>query len=86
MTDSELLPCPFCGSYDVSITQDDEKDYYFVECGDSDCYTYGPIALTEDGAIEKWNMRQSPPASIDVNQNMGDVTGTVIGLRIGSIK
>jgi len=54
-TRAELLPCPFCGSAQVTIYEGitgPGRRYTQVEC--MDCEAQGP---REYGAIRRWNMR-----------------------------
>ena len=60
MTTPTLLPCPFCGSSDVSYHA--ETLYSFVVCGK--CEAEGPaISCDETGAMEQaasaWNQRSA---------------------------
>jgi Lar family restriction alleviation protein len=57
-TTPNLLPCPFCGSVDVSFH--DDGIYNFVVCGN--CEAAGPaFSYDETGSIDKaiaaWNQR-----------------------------
>lgn len=58
MTDTELLPCPFCGGaaklfHDTS--SDDERNWVFVvECAD---WTCTDARKTKAEAIAAWNRR-----------------------------
>ena len=54
----ELKPCPFCGEDYVSQVFNGSDQYvssFWVMCGN--CDAEGPVADTEDGAVEKWNNR-----------------------------
>lgn len=53
MSETELKPCPFCGSDDVIC--DMFEDVYFVECWDC-CAKVESCNGAED-AIEGWNAR-----------------------------
>lgn len=62
MTDTELKPCPFCGSEihnEVSGGRDEDvlvlKGSYWMNCVTCDCD--GPIRHTEAEAIAAWNQR-----------------------------
>lgn len=54
-----LLPCPWCGSENVSLTCDDED--FEVECNYEtvyclDCYVHGPVHEQDQAsAIAVWN-------------------------------
>ncbi len=65
---SNLKPCPFCGSKDVSVTftnegsDDDNKKYAdgtvqcencFANCGSS----HGYVSMLTDHVTNKWNLR-----------------------------
>jgi Lar family restriction alleviation protein len=57
---SELKPCPFCGSHDVYLLRDGDKDELvgWVTC--CDCEGSGPIVdtdITEENVAAKWNTR-----------------------------
>ena len=57
----KLKPCPFCLSYDMRVGIDywNEKNYrpkFWFACG-PDCGARGPIADTEDEAVQYWNDR-----------------------------
>lgn len=61
---SELLPCPFCGSKNISIEGQGEyslanKDWELkaVTCNDCNCWT--DEYLTKEIATEHWNKRAS---------------------------
>lgn len=55
-----LLPCPFCGSHDITLDQlgDEERPFFVMTC--RDCQADGPIEATEAEAIEAWNIRVQP--------------------------
>ena len=50
---NELKPCPFCGSTEIKV--DDDQGFYFVYCDQCVCETAKYV--TEDKAIEAWNRR-----------------------------
>ena len=53
---SELKPCPFCGSNNVSFNHCGlEKGVVFVMC--NMCCTFGPTGVHDEDAAEKWNRR-----------------------------
>jgi len=53
--DSDILPCPFCGSDDLTLTTD-RYGWKVVQC--DDCGTSGPcIDLEDDEYIDRWNKR-----------------------------
>ena len=49
----ELIPCAHCGGQAIISTSPS-----YVEC--SQCYMSTPIVSTIEGAIKRWNTRQSP--------------------------
>lgn len=61
-TDSyKLLPCPFCGSNDLTLDNLREGDDWFVSC--NSCEIQQIANYTQDGAIRRWNLRvEGPPA------------------------
>ena len=61
MTDTDLLPCPFCGgtaSTWMGIDKYNNKCVWGVDCDICDCSLTGPYD-TKDEAIEAWNRRGS---------------------------
>lgn len=61
---TELKPCPFCGSTDVSISELKEKlsngaerFFFAVEC--EECNFFGPESFQKEGAANVWNTRAS---------------------------
>jgi len=56
----KLEQCPFCGeSYAINVldASDQYVSSFWVTCGN--CDAEGPVADTEDDAVEKWNKRIS---------------------------
>ncbi len=49
----KILPCPFCGSEDVSVYKSWNLAYYFATC--ETCGSCGSNKETEKEAIEEWN-------------------------------
>lgn len=47
-------PCPFCGATDGFRVKPVWKTYWFVACR---CKAAGPVAKTQDQAVELWNGR-----------------------------
>lgn len=66
ITDEILLPCPFCGSINVSVLNT-HTPYYFAECEDCSCQMHDSYSREEDNlrghknsfnrVIQKWNTR-----------------------------
>jgi Lar family restriction alleviation protein len=52
--------CPFCGSRETTIETlgTSARPFYAVEC--EDCEATGPLAISYEGAVEKWNARPKP--------------------------
>src|SRR5262245_28432908 len=53
---SELLPCPFCGSDDVFVSQAVQGSCWVV-CENLHCGAIGPTQLTPAEALAAWNSR-----------------------------
>lgn len=54
-TPDALLPCPFCGSHDLTLTVNEQR-WKIVEC--DDCGSRGPcIDLDGDHYLHRWNSR-----------------------------
>lgn len=54
----ELLPCPFCGEKDASVTTQYVTGQTAVVC--EVCTAMGPWDETEASAIAAWNRRPAP--------------------------
>ena len=54
MSDTKLLPCPFCGGNDISTFSGD--GVFGVQC--NTCMGSIDYCLTVDEAIKKWNTRK----------------------------
>lgn len=60
MSNSELMPCPFCGDTDVQIEPYlGSGTYYQVRCGG--CRCGGPIGFHYE-VVDEWNRRVSKPS------------------------
>ena len=65
---SELLPCPFCGSSNISscevMGKPDESPYPYKQTSCLDCGADGPKHWSPDiystGCDDKWNARTAP--------------------------
>jgi Lar family restriction alleviation protein len=58
----ELLPCPFCGSSNLTLDNLTELDDFFIEC--EGCQIQQIANYTRDEAIRRWNYRLLvPPAA-----------------------
>ena len=58
---TELKPCPFCGSDNVTLEFVDRHMYWEVNC--NDCFAAGPVTTdgeTEQAARVGWNTRHNP--------------------------
>lgn len=58
-TTDEIKPCPFCGKKSSLLVDHDELNWFFIHCSPSDfgCGTTGPGGISEEDALEKWNIR-----------------------------
>ena len=58
---SNLKPCPFCGSDDISVYRYGPWSNYYAQC--NNCYALAPdpstTNLTEKEAIHLWNKRDN---------------------------
>lgn len=62
----EILPCPFCGSTDLDVPQDDyqnsKQTHYFLTVRCKDCAAHGPYArvvqLRADGQPYAYDSRR----------------------------
>ena len=54
-----IAQCPFCGCVEshVSFVDYGMGTYHYIVCDDPECGAEGPLSLTKEGAIEKWNQR-----------------------------
>lgn len=59
LTKRELKPCPFCGSTDVHLIEDDPgKSEVSITCKDCNVWVDHMFeAMSRDEAIELWNRR-----------------------------
>ncbi|WP_175992297.1 Lar family restriction alleviation protein [Burkholderia vietnamiensis] len=55
---TDLLPCPFCGGTNCTISTRTIGKWKFVYC--PDCLAEGPAYDDEDDAIDAWNRRTTP--------------------------
>ena len=53
----KLKPCPFCGYKHIKIYKEDDISYH-GECCNPYCAIIGPVAGTEQAAINAWNRRK----------------------------
>jgi len=54
---NELNHCPFCGSLQVALKNSviEGRETFFVKCKNEDCWAFGPINSSSEGAVEFWN-------------------------------
>ena len=83
-----ILPCPFCGSRDLSETQvgEDNEDTFAIEC--NQClamggYYGGNDSTSPDDAAQFWNTRSTPAIADGVGAEitMDDVLSWADGVR-----
>lgn len=55
LTSESLLPCPFCGSSDLTLDNLVDEDDYFVSCGG--CQVQQIASYTREEAVRRWNRR-----------------------------
>ena len=69
-TESDTLPCPFCGSMATAVVKahhPDEGDKCFVLC--KDCGTTGPAADDIEDALDAWESRTEITRIYDFGQD-----------------
>lgn len=58
MENRKLKACPFCGRKDnlrIDTYDEDSRSWWYVS--DVECMVNGPMAASEEDAIELWNKR-----------------------------
>ena len=53
----DILPCPFCGSSDLFLMCNADKELEAMSVMCISCETYGPTHAVVKGAIFAWNKR-----------------------------
>lgn len=72
--------CPFCGSDSLEPTYSIAANRHYVAC--NDCDADGPIARSEEEAIEKWDKAPRHECSITLSgdiQRIGESLMRVLG-------
>ena len=54
--ETELKPCPFCGTRNAHLRKNIHH-FYYVLCEKDGCYVRTDGHLNEEAAIETWNRR-----------------------------
>lgn len=64
MSNSELMPCPFCGSKPMLMEPNEPLFFggYVVACQQPSCQAQGRLSGQKDKAIAAWNRRVSQPS------------------------
>ena len=77
MNDYELLPCPFCGSKNIVVFQDQYG--WTVKC--HGCYVKITSYYTERSAINAWNRRPTTFSSEKAKREINDIFKRVVSDR-----
>lgn len=64
-----LLPCPFCGTSEVRVEQDESETWWWINCDKCDI-TIEPF-VTKSIAIAMWNRRTPAPQPLDMPNSVG---------------
>jgi hypothetical protein len=65
----DFLPCPFCGSNDISVYHDDGYEVGCMDCGTYVAPFFGEEADDKQKNIDFWNKRYSEPCTTTAEQN-----------------
>jgi Lar family restriction alleviation protein len=80
----ELLPCPFCGSEDLSLDNLIDDDDFGVEC--NSCQIQQIANYTRDEAVRRWNVRPKAPNPTPVSVGGEDAISLVQQERLRQIE
>lgn len=67
--EEDFLPCPFCGSNDISVYHDDGYNVGCMDCGTYVAPFLGDEADDKQKHIDFWNTRYSEPCTTTGEQN-----------------
>src|SRR5690606_27964166 len=76
-TETDLLPCPFCG---LDVTDDEgcfplnrEGTHWEVRCGNPSCFAHDPCDESMQAAVARWNRRATAARDAEIEALRAEV-------------